>query len=160
MSKKKKYYETYETVILVIIFITWLLVWMFFLVTEKKQYIHTLVEDKWLTSQYWVQGKVTQFENMIFKHFIVIITKNISTVSIGPCHNIKTVFPGMVISFIKIRLSWDCLTFIMANPYTGKKISQHLTMLGHHLAQWGQKIRNNFTKNFFNHHMPLVVQII
>ena len=34
----------------------------------------------------------------------------------GPCLNIKTVFPGMGIPMLKIRQSWDCLTFNMGIP--------------------------------------------
>ena len=31
----------------------------------------------------------------------------------GPCFNIKTIFWGMWISIVKIKLSWDCFIFIM-----------------------------------------------
>ena len=37
----------------------------------------------------------------------------------GPCLNIKTVFPGMGISMLKIRQSWDCLIFNMIIPILG-----------------------------------------
>ena len=39
----------------------------------------------------------------------------------GPCFNIKTIFPGMVISIIKIRLRLSY--FYNENPYTGKMVT-------------------------------------
>ena len=42
----------------------------------------------------------------------------------GPHLNVKTVFPGMGISIMKIRLSWDSLIFIMGIPYI--RVRQYL----------------------------------
>ena len=41
----------------------------------------------------------------------------------GPFSNIKILFPGMGISFIMIRLSHDCLIFVIGNPCVAKKTS-------------------------------------
>ena len=39
----------------------------------------------------------------------------------GPCLNIKIVFPGMVISIIKVRWSWDSCIFKMGVPIPVRK---------------------------------------
>ena len=106
-----------------------ILVWLQFTFTGNPSKKNPLnVELFWrnvniylLHPHHWCELKFILVKIIITLSFIICHAWCYNGTSHSPRFNIKSVFPGMGISIINIRRSWDCLIYIMGIPLLARR---------------------------------------